>query len=79
MPAKSVGGDLYDFFLRDGRLFFCLGDVAGKGLLGSQPETPCLIPIDSRLRSHMLYEGLQAVNIVHRGLQGERFFVHDTL
>lgn len=32
MPAKSVGGDLYDFFLRDGRLFFCLGDVAGKGV-----------------------------------------------
>lgn len=32
MPAKSVGGDLYDFFLRDGRLFFCLGDVASKGV-----------------------------------------------
>ena len=32
MPAKSVGGDLYDFFLRDGSLFFCLGDVAGKGV-----------------------------------------------
>ena len=31
-PAKAVGGDLYDFFLRDNRLYFCIGDVAGKGV-----------------------------------------------
>jgi serine phosphatase RsbU (regulator of sigma subunit) len=35
-PAREVGGDLYDFFLlsRD-RLFFLIGDVAGKGLSAS--------------------------------------------
>ena len=31
-PARDVGGDLYDFFLRDNRLFFCIGDVTGKGV-----------------------------------------------
>ena len=31
-PAKEVGGDLYDFFLRDNCLYFCIGDVAGKGV-----------------------------------------------
>ena len=31
-PAKEVGGDLYDFFTCDNRLFFCIGDVAGKVL-----------------------------------------------
>jgi phosphoserine phosphatase RsbU/P len=33
-PARSVGGDLYDFFLDgDGRrLWFLVGDVAGKGV-----------------------------------------------
>ena len=32
-PAQEVGGDLYDFYmLDDHRLFFMLGDVAGKGL-----------------------------------------------
>ena len=31
-PAKAVGGDLYDFRLRDGKLFFCIGDVSGKGI-----------------------------------------------
>ena len=31
-PAREVGGDLFDFFIRDGKLFFCIGDVAGKGV-----------------------------------------------
>ena len=31
-PAREVGGDLYDFVLRDGKLFFCIGDVSGKGV-----------------------------------------------
>ena len=32
VPAKEVGGDLYDFYDRDGKLFFCIGDVSGKGV-----------------------------------------------
>ena len=31
-PAKEVGGDLYDYFVRDSHLYFCIGDVAGKGV-----------------------------------------------
>ena len=31
-PAKSVGGDLFDFHIRDERLFFCVGDVSGKSV-----------------------------------------------
>ena len=34
-PAKEVGGDLYDFFVQDERLYFCLGDVSGKGVPAS--------------------------------------------
>lgn len=34
-PAKSVGGDLYDYFLRDDKLYFCIGDVSGKGVPAS--------------------------------------------
>ena len=34
--AREVGGDLYDFFrLGENRLFFIVGDVAGKGLSAS--------------------------------------------
>ena len=32
MPAKEVGGDLYDYLIDDDRLYFCLGDVSGKGV-----------------------------------------------
>lgn len=32
VPAKEVGGDLYDFLIRDEKLFFCIGDVSGKGV-----------------------------------------------
>jgi serine phosphatase RsbU (regulator of sigma subunit) len=32
IPAKFVGGDLYDYYVRDGKLLFCIGDVSGKGV-----------------------------------------------
>ena len=35
VPAKEVGGDLYDFHIRDEKLFFCIGDVSGKGVPSS--------------------------------------------
>lgn len=31
-PAREVGGDLYDFILNDGKLYFAIGDVSGKGV-----------------------------------------------
>ncbi len=31
-PAKLVGGDLYSYLIRDEKLFFCIGDVSGKGI-----------------------------------------------
>lgn len=35
VPAKEVGGDLYDYHIRDNKLFFCISDVAGKGVPAS--------------------------------------------
>ncbi|MCQ2152426.1 MAG: SpoIIE family protein phosphatase [Bacteroidales bacterium] len=32
IPAKEVGGDLYDFFINGKDLYFILGDVSGKGV-----------------------------------------------
>ncbi len=44
VPAKEVGGDLYDFHVRDEKLFFCIGDVSGKGVPSSllMAVTRCL-------------------------------------
>ena len=33
--AKEVGGDLFDFFVRNEKLYFCIGDVSGKGVPAS--------------------------------------------
>ena len=35
IPAKEVGGDLYDFFIKDEKLYFIVGDVSGKGIPAS--------------------------------------------
>lgn len=34
-PAKEVGGDLYDFYIEENRLYFAIGDVSGKGVPAS--------------------------------------------
>jgi len=34
-PAKEVGGDLYGYLLLNDSLYFCIGDVSGKGVPAS--------------------------------------------
>ncbi len=34
-PAREIGGDLYDFFTKERKLFFSVGDVSGKGVPAS--------------------------------------------
>ena len=51
-PAKEVGGDLFDFFLRDEKLFFCIGDVSGKGV----PSAMVMSVVHSLFRSASAHE-----------------------
>ena len=51
-PAREVGGDLYDFFLRDEKLFFCIGDVSGKGV----PSAMVMAVIHSMFRMASAHE-----------------------
>lgn len=34
-PAREVGGDLYDYFIEKDNIYFCIGDVSGKGVPAS--------------------------------------------
>ena len=34
-PAREVGGDLYSFLQKEDELYFCIGDVSGKGVPAS--------------------------------------------
>ena len=51
-PAKVIGGYLYDFFLRDEKLFFCIGDVSGKGI----PASLFMAATRSLFRSNVAHE-----------------------
>ena len=51
-PAKEVGGDLYDFYVRHDKLFFCVGDVSGKGV----PAALVMATIRSLFRSVTSHE-----------------------
>ena len=52
-PAREVGGDLFDFYRRDGKLFFCIGDVSGKGV----PAAMLMSVIHSLFRMVSMREG----------------------
>lgn len=34
-PAKEVGGDLFNYLIKGDKLYFCVGDVSGKGVPAS--------------------------------------------
>jgi serine phosphatase RsbU (regulator of sigma subunit) len=34
-PAREVGGDLYGYIMNEDKLYFCVGDVSGKGIPAS--------------------------------------------
>lgn len=52
VPAREVGGDLFDYFLRDEKLFFCIGDVSGKGV----PSAMVMAVVHSLFRQAILHD-----------------------
>jgi serine phosphatase RsbU (regulator of sigma subunit)/CHASE2 domain-containing sensor protein len=78
-PAREVGGDLYDYFrLGADRLFFLVGDVAGKGLSAS-----IFMAVSKALYKSAALRGapadpgalMQAVNVEVSRDNAEMFFV----
>jgi len=60
IPAKEVGGDLYDFFLIDKyRLGVVVGDVSGKGIAAA-----LLMAVCKTLLKATAYKGMPAENIL---------------
>ena len=67
--AKEVGGDLYDYFIRDEKLFFCIGDVSGKGVPASlfMATTKALF----RMASAHVDKPAEIVNSINGILEGQ--------
>ena len=64
-PAREVGGDLYDFYQRDGKLFFCIGDVSGKGV----PSAMLMSVIHSLFR--VLSQKMESPSLILKALNQE--------
>lgn len=69
IPAKEVGGDLFDFYIRESKLFFCVGDVSGKGV----PASIVMAMTRSIFRSFTSYldSPAQIVTQMNDSLSGE--------
>ena len=69
IPAKEVGGDLFDFCIRENKLFFCVGDVSGKGV----PASIVMAMTRSIFRSYTSYlnSPAQIVTQMNDSLSGE--------
>jgi sigma-B regulation protein RsbU (phosphoserine phosphatase) len=61
MPAREVGGDLYDYFIQDRKLYFCIGDVSGKGVPAS-----LFMTVARNLFRAAGRQGLPPAEIAHR-------------
>ena len=69
ITAKEVGGDLYNYFLKDNKLYFCIGDVSGKGVPAS-----LFMAQSTRLFHTLATQQLQPAEIcnhMNRELSGE--------
>ena len=60
-PAKEVGGDLYGYVLQGEILYFCVGDVSGKGVPAS-----LFMAQAARLFRTLAAEGLMPADIAYR-------------
>ena len=63
VPAREVGGDLFDYYIRDEKLFFGIGDVSGKGA----PAAIVMGVVHSLFRAFSAHENnpariMQAIN-----------------
>ena len=52
VPAREMGGDLFDYYVRDEKLYFCIGDVSGKGV----PSSLVMAVVHSHFRSLAMHE-----------------------
>ena len=60
-PAREVGGDLYGYLMNGDKLYFCLGDVSGKGV----PASLFMAQV-TRLFQTLAKQGLQPAEICTR-------------
>jgi len=75
-PARHVGGDFYDYLISQGRLVFCLGDVAGKGMPAALMMGFCISAFRSfNWQENSLNQFVTMLNGLLCDLDSDRFLV----
>lgn len=69
VPAKEVGGDLYGYLLQDEKLYFCVGDVSGKGVPASLFMTQATRLFRALATQHMM--PAEMCTLINQALAGE--------
>ena len=78
VTALEVGGDLYGYLVRNEKLYFCIGDVSGKGV----PSSLVMAAVHSYFRNLALHESnpariMQTIN--ERAVEGNKSNMFVTL
>ena len=66
IPAKEVGGDLYDFAREDNRIYFSIGDVSGKGVPAAIMMAICRAAL--RFVGKMGFNTAQVMSRINNGI-----------
>ena len=74
--AKEVGGDLYDYFISKNKLWFCIGDVSGKGV----PSSLVMSVTRSLFRAEAMHESgpagvMRSINETFSDMNEQNMFV----
>ena len=65
-PARRVGGDFYDYFVQDDKLWFMVGDVSGKGVGAALFMARAITLVRSVAHSGLPLK--EVLSVVNRGL-----------
>lgn len=76
MPARQVGGDMYDFALKDDYLYFIVADVSGKGVPAALLMSISISAFRAAVRTdHTMDEIVEIVNRVFYSCNDDEMFI----
>jgi sigma-B regulation protein RsbU (phosphoserine phosphatase) len=73
-PAKEVGGDIYDFLLMGDDVYFCVGDVADKGV----PAALLMVVTQTLMRAAAQQPGMDPATLLKK-INADLFEKNETL
>lgn len=71
LPARNIGGDLYDVIVQDDTCYFCVGDVSGKGIPASMFMASTVMLFRHAVRDEHLISPAAIMQAINRTIARE--------